>query len=499
MPSAILCFDASPAIGGGHAVRCLTLADALSAVGWTCELVVGPETVSTVPAVGQSGHSVVELDAIEGATSRIEASAPDLVVVDHYRLDGSFEAVGRAVGARVLVIDDLANRSHDCDLLLDPTPGRSAGEYAGLVPSGCRTLMGPDYALVRPQFRAQRRASNKRRTGGRVQRILINMGATDAVNCTRLALDAISQAVPHVDVDLLLGATAPHLRDLQAYVDTFDDSICLHVGIENVAELMSAADIAIGAGGTSSYERCAVGLPTLLIITADNQSTLARGLEALGAVENLGSHEKLDAAAVAGRLADLCGDHARCEQIAKRAADLCDARGATRVLLELVEPTTTQDGRSVRLRLVSAEDEQIMLEWQRHPSTRRFARNPQVPTEAEHHAWLSEQLVSVNAIPTLIEHGGVPAGVLRFKQQEGAAQSAVYRVSILVAPEHRRTGLALAALRMGRQVLPGAELTAETLPGNHASAALFEAATYQREEDGLFHSHPISSSMTQRR
>jgi len=183
---AIFRTDASVMIGGGHVRRCLVLADALAEAGWAISFVCSAEAANIVPGLGSRGFAVMEPGALEKAPVRC-----DLVVVDDYRLDATFERGARGWAKRILVVDDLANRPHDCDVLLDQSPGRARGAYAGLVPENCTLLLGPSYALLDRRFRAAR---GQRRATGKVERIFVNFGTTDTANATSLALDAIAAA-----------------------------------------------------------------------------------------------------------------------------------------------------------------------------------------------------------------------------------------------------------------------------------------------------------------
>src|SRR5262249_18815445 len=156
-------------IGGGHIARCLALADELAERGHGCVFAVSAETAATMPSLAASGHDIEALSA--GTTADLEpsllaASWPQgcaLLVVHHYGRDARFESACCPWAERILVIDDLADRPHDCDLLLDSTLGRAPADYASLCPKTCRMLLGPAYALLRPEFAAARSESLARR------------------------------------------------------------------------------------------------------------------------------------------------------------------------------------------------------------------------------------------------------------------------------------------------------------------------------------------------
>ncbi len=333
--------DASPTIGGGHVMRCLALAGVLGEAGWACGFAVGPHTTASVPALESSGHDILVLNG-NGDAALAECWAErwgegwgegaDLLVADHYGLGGAFETECRRWSRRVLVIDDLADRAHDCDLLVDQTLGRQAADYAGLLPAACETLLGPRFALLRPQFAAARADSLKRRTGAdRLGRILVSLGGTDPHGVALTALKGIDLAGIDVAVDVVAGADGRAKDAVRDAVSGLGCPVTVHGQVDDMAALMAAADLSIGAAGVTSWERCCLGLPSLLIITADNQRAIAAALAQGGAAEVIGWHAEVGAEDIAGAVGRL---HARPEALsamAARAARVCDGRGALRV------------------------------------------------------------------------------------------------------------------------------------------------------------------------
>ena len=406
-------------MGGGHAVRCLTLADALDEAGWRVAFATSPETLDTVPALGESGHERLTVpDTPQEEAAALSARLPGgvaLLVVDHYGRDAAFETALRGWARRVLVIDDLADRPHDCDILLDQTAGRCAGRYERLVPKTCRLLLGGEYALLRPQFARTRSAAldRRRRRGGACGRILLSMGAADADNLTVAMLEVIAAAglAPEVEVDVVLGHAAPFLDEVRAKAAAWPGRISVHAGLGDVADRMARADLAIGAAGTTSWERCCLGLPSLLVVTAENQRDIAAALESRAAAVILepGSLPVAAAAALSG----LAADAERRAAMSRAAAAICDGRGALRAVLALQEPEMADDGRPVTLRLAEPADSDAMLEWQRDRRSRRFSRNSQPPEREEHERWFAARLGDPDGLLAVILHGDRCAGVVR--------------------------------------------------------------------------------------
>lgn len=159
-------------------------------------------------------------------------------------------------------------------------------------------------------------------------------------------------------------------------------------------------------------------------------------------------------------------------------------------LANTVRMRLAKDGKQVTLRRAKADDVLVVYDWQREPTTRRFSRNPLVPELEEHSRWFSKRLKSKDCMIFIIEHDRTPAGVLRFDRLAVESPS-TWEISIFVAPDRMRLGIAGAVLDLGRALLPGAELVAEVLPANRASRSLFRAAGYSLEGDGRFHSTPV--------
>ncbi len=293
--------DSSVSIGSGHLMRCLTLANQLrekgAAITFVCRDLPGAMhdvvrkngyTLFIIPSVNEVSASQRE-DA--NATANILAAAfpegCDLIVVDHYQLDASWETIMRAHTKHIMVIDDLANRPHDCDFLLDQNYYINPGErYRGLIPDNCIRMLGPNYVLLRREFIEARQGLQSR--GGEVKRILVFFGASDSDSQTEKVIEAIRQlSHPKIEADVVIGQANPNRVRLQSLCDTMQ-GVNLHCQVSNMAELISRADLGIGAGGAAMWERCYLGLPTITVVFADNQYETTRDVAQLGAIDFLG-------------------------------------------------------------------------------------------------------------------------------------------------------------------------------------------------------------------
>lgn len=323
--------DASPGIGAGHVVRCLALAQVLGENGGHVRFICRQMPSTYQAMVHGAGHELVELksDAPEEAARALRDAPWDWLIVDHYGLDARWERALRPCARRVLVIDDLADRDHDCDALLDQNMlGPARGRYEGKVPQGCRLLLGPAYALLRPEFARLRESATARR--GPVRRILILMGGIDAHNETGKAIRAVARLGQQaLEVDVVVGAEHPALEAIR--ITCQRRGYRCHVQSTEVATLMARADLAIGGCGGTSWERCCLGLPAVCAILAANQAPIAEGLAEHGAIVLLGEAAEVDEDAISDALLALVRDSQPLAAMSAAARELTDGKGTARV------------------------------------------------------------------------------------------------------------------------------------------------------------------------
>ena len=324
--------DASNEIGTGHIMRCIALADWLSERGAMVTFLCAMLPVPLKNLLHARGYDTQEIVASAGSPEDAAAciralrdiKTPDLLVVDHYGIDASWESAMRPHVSRIMVIDDLANRSHDCDVLLDQNlHDDSAGKYLDLVPRGALKFLGPKYALLRHEFDDP---ALVRERSGTVERLFVFFGGTDPGCQSVTVLRALRQLrVPAPKCTLVLGPANPFLKDAIAhsadlpFVEVIESTT-------RISRLMADADLAIGTCGVAAWERCALGLPALVVITADNQREDARLLAKLGAVESLGDAQDVDATAWASALEGLLSDPPRLEAMSRAALQIMSGR-----------------------------------------------------------------------------------------------------------------------------------------------------------------------------
>jgi UDP-2,4-diacetamido-2,4,6-trideoxy-beta-L-altropyranose hydrolase len=359
------CFrvDASIDIGTGHVMRCLTLAHALKACGGDCRFICRDHPGNLNDIIRNNGFPVHNLCRPQTAASRLTNSTnqpahlhwlgtsqdldaeeciailknlkTDLLIADHYALDEAWETHLRPHVGRVMVIDDLADRSHNCEILLDQNPGRRNIDYRELVPDDCTIRTGPQFALLRPEFARLRAYSLARRKHPALKQLLISLGGVDKNDHTTLVLAAIqsSSLPPDCRISVVMGAGAPWLEEVKKAAAGCGWPTDVRVDVECMATIMAESDFAIGAIGVTALERCCMGLPTLAIITADNQRPGAAALQSLGALTILDNREDFQSELV--EKLSLCSAPSQLAEMHLRCSEITRGTGATDIALEL--------------------------------------------------------------------------------------------------------------------------------------------------------------------
>jgi UDP-2,4-diacetamido-2,4,6-trideoxy-beta-L-altropyranose hydrolase len=458
VPHVVIRADSSARMGGGHVMRCLTLADTLAARGARVTFVAAMMLSGLADRISRGPHQLIVIDADpellndaanwdsrilsaeaqrRDARGTLAAAGPaSLVIIDHYRLDAAWEA---SIGnTRCLVIDDLANRPHRCDMLLDQTFGRTSRDYVKWANTECRLLTGVTYALLRPEFSAARhRALERRRSPSRIERVLVSLGGTDIGGITDAVVAMIATFKDIVVIDVVVTANAPSMPLLRARAAD-DPRIVLHVDTDRMADLMVLADLAIGAAGTTSWERCCLALPSIILILADNQRYLAAQLTSVGAAVVATTPDD-----VADVMRDLMQDLPAVHRMAAAAAAMVDGYGAHRVANAILGTDTGAHG-DLLLRDVRAEDSERLWLWRNDPQTRLMAISSDPIAWIDHRQWFATIMADPATWLMIVEQDGNPAVMIRFDRSDD--RHAV--VSINVAPIARSRGLGRQALAM---------------------------------------------------
>lgn len=466
--------DASPSVGSGHVMRCLSLAQALQAQQASIRFVSRSLPEHLAALVQRQGHELVSLPVLEcgededAARTLAAVGRCDWVVVDHYGLGERWERAVGAAGAKLLAIDDLA-RAHDCDVLVDQNiHPRGDERYLDRVPRRCVRLLGTRHALLDAKFEDARRAVQARE--GSVERLLVFLGGMDERNVTERVLRALLDVGLHgVRVDVVIGALHPARARIEALTAELGNARC-HVQTPDMAQLLAGADMAIGAGGTSTWERCALGVPALAMCVADNQRELLFHASRAGLVYAVEDGND-DVGALAIHIRALLDNPGLRNLLSRNGLDAVDARGARRV-------ARVVSACSIEMRKAGPADSERIYQWRNHPSVRAVSRNAAKLAPDEHERWFAGALSSGTRHLLIGQHHGEDIGVVRFDVAGDAAE-----VSIYLAPHRIGSGLGAPLLHAAEAWLqrhrPGLKtLTAYVHAGNPQSQRLFEGCGY---------------------
>lgn len=474
-------------------MRCLALCERLKSRGAQVHFICRELPYHIAESIGREGHDLHSLrrldvkqkgvggapapsgdidiltDAMESLEILQSLEGVDTLIVDHYGLNTAWEQHLRPATGKILVVDDLANRPHHCDLLLDQNlvhePER---RYSGLVPDDCRVLVGPRYALLRREFQASRVKLRPR--DGRIRRLLLFFGGADSESMTEKALDSVNQlGRSDIHTDVIVGALNPRAKEIRVRCGRVPGAQ-FHQAVTNMAELMAHADLALGAGGTATWERASQGLPAIILTAAMNQLAPARAMAAAGAALCFSAaettvEELTDAVRVLNAQPELL------QRMSNVNLELVDGRGAERVARQLVPP-------SISLRGATAQDRDRLFEWRNSEHVRRYSKSKDLISRPEHERWFESALADPKRLLFIAEELGLPVGVLRYDIKDSMAN-----VSVYLAPGLSGRGLGPEILRAGSRWLHEnrptiRELVADIDPGNFASQRAFADAGY---------------------
>ncbi|MBL9051077.1 MAG: UDP-2,4-diacetamido-2,4,6-trideoxy-beta-L-altropyranose hydrolase [Tabrizicola sp.] len=339
--------DAATSIGSGHVMRCLTLARVLAEKSHDCRFVcrdlpgnLNDKIAIEFPVVILPRGDGVEVDwqadALKTAASVGEV---DWLLVDHYELDARWEKAVRPCAKRLIVLDDLADRPHACNLLLDQSLGRRPDDYSAFVTHDTQLLLGPEYALLRPEFSAQRSQSLVGRNRRSIRNLLVVMGGFDADNTIGAILQAIAnlQDAKLYEVSVAISSRATHLESLRSETARMPCKTSLRVDETDMAGLMKWADVAISASGLTAYELACMGVPMILLPVSAIQLRVANELSQIAEAVALVGWQEDPANRIGIALADILTRLSTLAPESRRVATAFDGLGAIRVAEKMCE------------------------------------------------------------------------------------------------------------------------------------------------------------------
>jgi len=448
--------DASSTIGIGHLMRCLTLANHLAETSFEVTFILSSHSAQSVHLIEKNGFEffIIECDVVDlimsgnellpwnwqddaTRTSRIIRQAVRdqnvLLIVDHYQLDAKWEHALRPLVSKLVIIDDLANREHDCDILIDSN-SVLATRYTGLVPAHCHQLLGQTYAMIRADVTHLRKDEFEIRE--EIKTIIVFMGGGDFNNSTLVVVDMLKSLVSTgVYIQIVVGRLNPHLSLLRQAVGGLKQFEIV-IEPDNYHLLLALSDVAIGAGGVAVSERCCIGVPSLIITIADNQIIGVKELSTLGAVLQAGDIRDAGFATTFEQCFRLIQNKQKRHELSVFARNVFDGLGARRVVARI-----ERDTRSVHLRQAIFADVELLFEWRNHPLVRQVPGQSQPLGFDDHRTWLSTTLSCQKSMVLIVMLGDRPVGTVRHH-----IEGDVSEVSVIVDPLYRGLGLATYAL-----------------------------------------------------
>ena len=486
--------DSSISMGSGHLMRCLTLANELRGYGAEIMFVSRKHPGNLIYRLEEAAYSVYYLpeppelqanysdDYAEwlGVTQEKDARETlaalngqhyDWLVVDHYGLDITWEMVVRSAVNKILVIDDLANRSHDCDIILDQNyfGATTQGRYKSLVPNFCKGLFGPRYALIHSNYATMRNFLLPR--DGQIRRVLVFFGASDQENQTAKLLVALTHPnLSHLVVDVVIGANHSDPEGIAKIVSKRAGTN-LHQNLRSLVGLMVRVDLFIGAGGTTTWERMSLGLPSLVISIAENQQAFTHILTTDGLQFTLSSGKMALSSEWHEAINQLIKKPMLVKQVAQKVQKLVDGQGANR-LARVMYGSHILD---INLRNAEDIDEGLLLEWVNDDDVRKQSFCQEYVHANEHARWFANKLSDPNCIILIGEdEKGFPVGQVRFDIDRKRAEALI---GISIDPYLRGMGLATKLLHKALEkwmlIEPNIKLVAEVRDENLASQQLF--------------------------
>lgn len=486
-------------------MRCLTLANSLREQGATCRFICREHPgnlferireyrfpLFALPNHKDSNTLAFQKDDCEvshaswlGTDWKTDASEtlaaigdaqPDWLIVDHYAIDHRWESHVRTACKRVMVIDDLADRNHDCDLLLDQNLVENwQDRYAPRVPENCCCLLGPGYALLQPQYSELNPRIPPRM--GPIQRIFVYFGGADHRNLTGRAIDAfLSLGRPDITLDVVIHPDGAHAETIREQVGGHSN-IVLYENLPSLAPLMVQADLAIGAGGATSWERCCLGLPSIVINLAENQQPIALELNTLGFVRWIGDKENVTSPNIAEAIQKILENTEHLQGWSERCRGLLNGHGAKIVTQALLLNNKTH----LAARASTLEDESLILHWANDPLVRKNAFNPERIDTKTHRTWFYSRLRRLESCRIYIVETdkGLPIGQVRF---ERSGQDWEIHYGLAAYARGRRLGVRLleVALQQFRKWQRTGHLFGRVQVSNLPSQRVFERMGFEK-------------------
>lgn len=337
--------DASSRMGTGHVMRCLALAQAWQDAGGKTIFVMCPTGLELEARLRLEDVEIVQLPltggSIEDAMKTVEVAKVEgasNVVLDGYHFGYMYQNIIRSSAGCLLVVDDNADKERYCaDIILNQNLSASAELYQGRG-GDALLLLGTPYVMLRREYYNWQ--GWRREVKRSASRFLITLGGSDPDNVTLKVIHALKKVnIKELEAVVVVGIGNPHCRELELAAKKLNINIHIVRDVSNMPELMAWADVAVAAGGSTSWERAFMGLPSLIVVIADNQRMIAEEINKAGASLNLGWHEDISIEDIMESLLNLSLDFDLRGSMAQRSQELVDSKGSARIIRALIEKT----------------------------------------------------------------------------------------------------------------------------------------------------------------
>ena len=462
--------DASTQMGTGHVMRCIALAQAWQEQGGAVVMVSAeiPPLLRDRLGVENIESRLIEADNDAQATIQIaQEIGAEWVVVDGYQFDSYYQRMIKSADLQLLFIDDYGHCDAYCaDFVLNQNSYADSLLYANCEPY-TQLLLGSRYVLLRREFWQWR--GWQRPQPQPPYHVLVTLGGSDPDNVTGKVIDALHTwtAFP-LQLTVLVGGGNPHYDDLEAWVKHSPHTVELRRNVTDMPQLMSEANIAISAGGSTCWELAFMGLPNLIIVLAENQVAVGKNLDEVGVATNLGWWNELSAEKIRQQIQTILGDVSRWRAMSTQGQLVVNGYGGQQVVTAI----------SLGVRPATMGDAKLLFEWANDPSVRQFAFNSNPIQWDEHITWFQKKIIDINCHQYIcFDQNEDPIGQIRFDIKDVDAE-----IDISVSPNYRGMGYGIQILNKGinlvRQIHPNLTINAFVKINNKSSTRMFLKAGF---------------------
>ncbi|MDZ8065609.1 MAG: UDP-2,4-diacetamido-2,4,6-trideoxy-beta-L-altropyranose hydrolase [Nostoc sp. DedQUE08] len=470
--------DASTQIGTGHVMRCLALAQAWQDAGGQVIFVMATEVPDLITRLKAERMEVIYLPIEIGSAEDAEEIAKmarhfdaNWVVVDGYHFGAKYQEIIKESELKLLFIDDYGHaKQYHADIVLNQNIHACEGLYRNRQPY-TKLLLGTSYSLLRREFWQWR--GWQRSLPLIAKKLLVTLGGADPDNVTLKVIQGLQQVeIEGLEAVVVVGGSNPHYEQLRSASQESRFTIHLKRNVTDMSDLMSWADVAVTPGGSTCWELAFMGLPSVMVILADNQRAIAEKLEAMGVVVNLGWHENVSAVEIAAAVTQLLITAERREKMTRCSQELVDGQGSSRVLCYLKD-------NFFQLRSVQQDDCRLLWEWSNAPEVRALSFSSKSILWENHVQWFKSKLINPNCIFYIaINNNNVPIGQIRYDIENYEAT-----VSMSIDPTFRNQGYGSSLIKLAcKQIFSDYNITrinAYIKPSNHASVKAFSKAGFK--------------------